>query len=59
MLMRKIYTLVLLSTSLILQTKSQNVGVGTATPASKLEIKGGGTTSATSALNVTHSGATS
>jgi hypothetical protein len=57
--MRKIYTLVLLSTSLILQTKSQNVGVGTATPASKLEIKGGGTTSATSALNVTNSGATS
>jgi hypothetical protein len=60
--MSKFYTTLLSLFIIFLTFKegvSQNVGVGTAIPNSKLEIKGQGTTSATSALNVTNFGVTS
>jgi hypothetical protein len=57
--MKKIYALFFFFIVIYWKGFSQNVGIGTAGPASKLEIKGGGTTSSTSSLNVTNSGAAS
>ncbi len=57
--MKKLFSLIAMVTILTAANAQNRVGVGTAVPGSKLEIRGIGLTSATSSLNVTNNAGTS